>query len=175
MSNVLPLVYGPDKMLNTKCDNVENIDGLLIELARKMVNTMINAGGIGLACPQVGKAIRMFIMWIDEEKDSMPTIVINPMIIAKSEKRSSFEEGCLSFPGQTHEIYRPAEIEVKYFDQNQKEIIRGYDGLYATCFQHEFDHINGVTIIDHINNKRQKKEAIEKAMAFKAEMEASGC
>ena len=86
-----------------------------------------------------------------------PTCVINPEILLKSDDMGAREEGCLSFPGMFADVERPAEVRVRYLDQNGKEHERDFDGLWATCMQHEIDHLNGTLFIDHLSAlKRQR-------------------
>ena len=115
-----------------------------------MIETMYAAPGIGLAAIQVGVPKRVIVLDIEQKKGKKnPLFFVNPEIITKSENLSTYEEGCLSVPGQFAEIDRPEKCHIKYLDYhgNKKEI--NAKGMLATCIQHEVDHLTGRLIIDH--------------------------
>ena len=89
------------------------------------------------------------------EGESSPLFLINPKIISASEELSPYEEGCLSFPGQYAEVWRPAQVQVQYLDYNGKEKVLDGDGLLATCVQHEIDHLDGITFVDHLSSLKR--------------------
>lgn len=113
-------------------------------LAKQMLEFMIEENGIGLAAPQVGINKRIFVMKIGLRS----YVCCNPEIIACSTDYANFSEGCLSFPGQTCIISRPSKINVRYYSADGTAIEEELDGLAARCFQHELDHLDGVTIFD---------------------------
>lgn len=119
-----------------------------------MFETMYNADGIGLAANQVGLNISLFLMDDGardfEESKGNPIVVINPEIIAFSEEKSLYQEGCLSIPKVYEDVERPITIDVKFYDENMKEHITTLDKMQARIFQHEFDHLNGVLFFDRI-------------------------
>jgi len=123
-----------------------------------MFETMYDAPGIGLAAPQIGVMSRLFVM--DCVKDDAaapdPMVLINPTILSVSEEQGTYEEGCLSIPDQFAEVKRPAEVEMEWLGLDGKTHRAQFDGLWATCAQHELDHLNGKLFIDHIGPlKRQ--------------------
>ena len=171
----LPLILAPDPLLKEISQPVEKIDDELRQFMKKMVNTMYLEKGIGLAAVQVGVLKRVLVMDLDYEpdnnahhdhsscggihvKNTNPKYFINPEIIESSKNKSGYKEGCLSFPGTSSEVIRPEMVKVKFLDENGQEKVEEMDGLLATCIQHEIDHLNGITFIDHIS--RIKREMI---------------
>ena len=137
-----------------------------------MIDTMYNHSGVGLAAPQVGILKRVVVMDCSEEGEKSPITLINPEIVWSSEEVSKFEEGCLSIPDIREEIKRPSSVRIKFTDISgiQKRIF--FKGLWATCIQHEIDHLNGKLFIDYLGPikrsfitkkmKKYKKEIIKK-------------
>ncbi len=137
-----------------------------------MLETMYASNGIGLAAVQVGELKRIIVVdteWespryreegapLGEGKPGNPLKMINPEIIEEAEERSSYNEGCLSFPGQYSEVERPATVNIRYMDEHGKEQTLKAEGLLATCIQHEIDHMNGIVFVDHIS--RLKRDMI---------------
>ncbi len=173
-----PLVIIPDKVLRTKSAPVAKITPEIRKLVEDMFETMYDAPGIGLAAVQVGVLQRVVTMDIgkrrhegdarspeeeleQEEEDAKeqrdPRVFINPEITWSSEETSSYEEGCLSIPDIHEEVIRPARVKVKFLDLDGKEHEEEADGLYATCIQHEIDHLNGVLFIDHISKLKRDR------------------
>ncbi len=135
-----------------------------------MLETMYEAPGIGLAAVQIGILKRAIVIDISKEDEKKnPIFLINPIIRFKSEKRSVYEEGCLSLPGHFAEIERPAECELDYIDYDGKERNLKAKGLMATCIQHEVDHLNGVLFIDYLS-KLKKDMIIKKLVKQKKEI-----
>lgn len=149
---VLPLVIAPDQRLYLCSAAVESVDDELRSFMDDMLETMYANEGIGLAAVQVGVHKRVITMGIEDDK---PYFIVNPEIIEKSEENRAFEEGCLSFPEQKAEVTRPDSVKIKYLDYDGKEQVEDFTGLYATCIQHEIDHINGVVFIDHVSRLRR--------------------
>lgn len=133
---------------------IENIDDRVVELAGQMVETMILGNGIGLAGPQIGREERLFTVKLP---DSDPVVFINPEIVATSPGLSSYEEGCLSIPGQYADVERPAAIQVQAWNTRGRPFTMEVSGLLATVIQHELDHLNGVLFIDHVDEKTRKR------------------
>jgi peptide deformylase len=177
---ILPLIIAPDPFLKKISKPVEAVDDDLKEFMKKMVATMYQENGIGLASVQVGVLKRVLVMDVDYEIDdhhhhhdeegfsgvhvtnSNPQYFINPEIIEFSKNNSSFNEGCLSFPGARAEVIRPESIKLKYLDFNGEKQVKEFDGISATCLQHEIDHLNGITFVDKISPL--KREMILKRM-----------
>lgn len=123
-----------------------------------MLETMYHAPGIGLAAIQVGVPLRVVTMDLakkDEDKD--PRIFINPEILSTSDELSTYEEGCLSIPEIHEDVVRPARVTIRYLDLAGKTHEAEASGLFATCIQHEIDHLNGVLFIDHISKLKRDR------------------
>ena len=153
----------------------EEINDELRALAEEMFETMENANGVGLACPQIGKNIRMFVA---EADDDVKRVFINPQIIATSDDSVPYEEGCLSVPQVYENIMRPSKVTVQAQDQNGKKFTLEAEGLLARIVQHENDHLDGVIFIDRGDADFAKKTAeqfakrAERAAQKAAEKEA---
>ncbi len=152
------ILIHPDPRLKKVCPPVDDLDDGLRKLASDMLETMYDAPGIGLAAPQVGEMKRLIVLDCvkDEGEEPRPLIMFNPQIVARSEETSSYEEGCLSIPEQYAEITRPAEVEVSWMDQNGAPQTEAFDGLWATCVQHEIDHLNGKLFIDYLTPMKRQ-------------------
>ena len=165
------IIIEPDPILRKKCERIENIDNSVRKLMDDMLETMYDAPGIGLAAIQVGILKRIVVIDISKEPENKsPLFLINPDIIYKSKNTSTYEEGCLSLPGQFAEIERPAECHIKYIDYQGKENKLEAHGLLATCIQHEIDHLNGVLFIDYLS-KLKKDMIIKKLVKQKKNVE----
>ena len=146
----------PNKILRKKSLKVESVDKDLQNLMDDMLETMYAAPGIGLAAIQVGIPKRIIVLDISyKEGKKNPMYFVNPEIIEKSDKNSTYEEGCLSVPGQFAEIDRPDKCHIKYLDYygEQKEIKA--EGMLATCIQHEMDHLEGILFIDYLSKLKK--------------------
>jgi peptide deformylase len=158
---IKPLIILPDPLLRQVSKPIERVDSDLQRLVDDMLDTMYDAPGIGLAAVQIGVPRRMLVIDVAREgEDKQPLVFINPEIVASSDERSVYEEGCLSIPDYYAEVERPATVSVKYLDRDGKEQTVEADSLLATCLQHEIDHLNGVLFIDHIS--RLKREMVVK-------------
>jgi len=169
----LTIVHYGDPILRRKGDKITQFDGTLRQLAADMQVTMHEAGGIGLAAQQIGRAIQVCVVdlrraeidfsWeLDGAKPPlelfMPMTIVNPEIrITPKTDEYIEEEGCLSFPQIRGEIARPDEITVKYQDENGVPHVLICNGLFARCIQHEADHLNGILFIDRMQKKSRKK------------------
>ena len=154
----------PNKILREKSTKVEQIDEDIRKLMDDMAETMYAAPGIGLAAIQVGVPKRVIVLDItSKDQPRNPMYIVNPEIITKSENVSTYEEGCLSVPGQFAEINRPDKCHVKYLDYygNQQEMRA--EGMIATCIQHEIDHLEGILFIDYLS--KLKKSMIVKKLS----------
>ena len=134
----------------------------LQELITNMFETLKRSEGVGLAAPQVGLPIRMFIIDLDVMSDDEPQYkgylhtFINPEILEESEEETSMEEGCLSIPGIHESVKRPEEVHVKYIDENLQPQEKWLSGFEARVFQHEFDHLDGKMFVDHLSGFRKQ-------------------
>ena len=166
----------PDKRLRLVSEPVKRVDTGIRALVDDMFETMYDAPGIGLAAIQVGVAKRVVTMDLSKKEDSHePRVFINPEITWASKEKSTHEEGCLSIPEYYEEVERALQVKVKYFGLDGKTHEVEAAGLFATCLQHEIDHINGVLFIDHISKlKRDRviKKFTKAAKVAKKKMEA---
>ena len=153
----------PDPFLRQISQEVEKVDNGIRELMDDMLETMYKAPGIGLAAIQIGVPKRVIVIDLSKEEKKTPLYFVNPRIIVKSKNNSTYEEGCLSVPGQFAEVDRPNECQVSYLDYNgQKKELRA-EGLLATCIQHEIDHLEGILFIDYLS--KLKKNYIVKKLS----------
>ena len=152
------ILIHPDPRLRKVCTPVPDVTGDLAALADDMLELMYQAPGIGLAAPQVGVLSRLIVMDCIKEEGAapQPTVMFNPEVLAVSEETNVYEEGCLSIPDQYGEVTRPAEVEVAWIDRAGKARKSGFDGLWATCVQHEIDHLNGKLFIDYLKPLRRQ-------------------
>ena len=169
------ILLHPDPRLKKVCDPVTEIGEDVRTLASDMLATMYDAPGIGLAAPQVGVMKRLLVM--DCVKDPAlaprPLALLNPEILWRSEDLSVYDEGCLSIPEHYAEVTRPASVTVRWTDLDGAEREETFAGLWATCVQHEIDHLNGKLFIDHIGPL--KRQMITRKMAkLKREMAREG-
>lgn len=152
---IYPIVAYGDPVLKKVAVDIEKGSIDIKKLEEDMFETMYESNGVGLAAPQIGKSIRMFVMDgepLDEDKlkDFKKTFV-NPTILEESGEDWAFEEGCLSIPGVRAEVYRPSTVKVHYFDTDWNEYTEEFDGLAARIIQHEYDHLEGVLFTDYLS------------------------
>lgn len=157
--NQLAIRKYPDPILMKKAEKIKNpLDSAVQKLIFCMFETLhANNNGVGLAAPQVGVGLRLFVI----ELEGMSYVLINPKITAKSRKKVTSEEGCLSFPGQFLPVSRYDEVQIRFTDQFNKPGKIKAQGLLARAFQHELDHLDGILFIDKIKksaNKTTKKK-----------------
>ncbi|NKB26207.1 MAG: peptide deformylase [Rhodobacteraceae bacterium] len=166
-----PIILHPDPRLKKLCKEVPEVTDDLRALAEDMLETMYDAPGIGLAAPQVGVTKRILVMDCvkDEEAEPRPLVLINPVITRTSDAMNVYEEGCLSIPEHFADVERPAEVEVSWTDLDGVAQAEAFDGLWATCVQHEIDHLDGVLFIDHIKPLRRQM-ITRKMVKLKREM-----
>jgi peptide deformylase len=168
------IIILPDKRLRSVSKPVVAIGDEIRTLVADMFETMYEAPGIGLAAIQVGIPSRVVVMDLSKrEAEAEPRVFINPEITWSSEEKSLYEEGCLSIPDVHEDVERPARVKIRYLDLEGKPHEEDGEGLFATCIQHEVDHLNGVLFIDHIS-KLKRERTIKKftKAAKKAEKEA---
>ena len=161
----------PDPFLRQKSENVEKVDDNIRSLMNDMLETMYDAPGIGLAAIQIGVPKRIIVIDLsknDEKKN--PQYFVNPVIITKSKKDTSYEEGCLSVPNQFAEISRPDTCKIKFLNYEGEEKTLEAKGLLATCIQHEMDHLEGILFIDYLS-KLKKSMIIKKLSKQKKTLE----
>ncbi len=157
-AKLIPIITVPDPILRQVASPVGEITDGIRQLLDDMAATMYDAPGIGLAAPQINISKRLIVM--DCGKDDTPELfkMVNPEIVGRSDARAILEEGCLSIPDHTADVERPAEVEIRYLDEDGIDRSLTASGLLAACVQHEIDHLNGVLFIDHIS--RLKRDMI---------------
>ena len=159
----LPIVLYGDPLLRKKCQEVKEITAQIRQLVHDMIQTMDEANGIGLAAPQIGQSIRLFVLrrylhqqdgkWVLSE----PHVYINPKIVHHSKELLEDEEGCLSIPGIRLPVVRPAKITVEFLNIEGELVVEEIEGYNARVILHENDHINGVLFIDRADPKLRKE------------------
>lgn len=170
---ILPIYAYGFPVLKKKATQIDKDHDGLTELIENMWETMYNAKGIGLAAPQIGKSIRIFVVDTvqleDDEKDlkGIKKILINPEIISEEGEPQSYEEGCLSIPDIRGDVTRNPNIKIKYYDEKFEEFTESYSGINARVIQHEYDHIEGKLFTEQLQPLRKrlikrKLEAIKK-------------
>ncbi|WP_037228451.1 peptide deformylase [Roseobacter sp. GAI101] len=152
------IILHPDPRLKKLCAPVTDMTDELRALADDMLATMYDAPGIGLAAPQIGVLNRLIVMdCVKEEGEKpRPLIMFNPEVIASSDIESTYEEGCLSIPDQFADVTRPAEVDVRWIDRDGNEHTETFSKLWATCVQHEIDHLDGKLFIDYLKPLRRQ-------------------
>jgi peptide deformylase len=174
---ILPIYSYGHKVLKQKAVNVESNHPDLQILISNMFETMYNAQGVGLAAPQVGLPLRIFV--VDAEPMDEKTLVgfkkvfLNAEIIAEDGEEWAYEEGCLSIPGIREDVRRAARIQVRYHNENFEEKIEWFEGLGARVIQHEYDHIEGVLFTDHLSLLRKRMLKNKLTAISKGECDAS--
>ena len=147
-------VYG-DKVLNKKCDEVRDVK-MIRELIPEMTEVMKGLNGLGLAAPQIGKPLQFFIVNMEVlEKGKGIKEFLNPRLIYY-EGEEVMEEGCLSLPGLYVELPRPSKVVMEYMDIDMKKRVINAEGLFARVLLHEYDHVNGILIVDRLSEKEKK-------------------
>lgn len=188
---ILPIIAYGHPVLRKKAETITKDYPDLDKLIEDMFDTMYQANGIGLAAPQVGKSIRLFIVnatpfgddedLSDEEREVLATfkkVFINAQIVKESGDEWAFNEGCLSIPDVREDVFRQPEITIEYEDENFVKHTETYTGIAARIIQHEYDHIEGVLFTDllsplkkrliksKLNNISQGKINVDYAMRF---------
>jgi peptide deformylase len=159
---ILPIVTYDDDILKKEAEQVEELTEEIETLIDDMFETMYNSDGVGLAAPQVGKLLRIFVVDADpmakEEDDPLygPIAMINPKITFTSDEEVDMEEGCLSIPGVNATVSRPESIEVTYRDEDFERQSLEVGGWLARVIQHETDHLNGILFLDHLSMFKRK-------------------
>ena len=151
------LVYVPNPLLRQKADKIKSVGNNEIEIAKKMMQIMLEAPGVGLAANQIGILKQIVtIFFVDQEtKEQIQYTLFNPNIISYSQEKIIMEEGCLSLPEQFAEIERPQNIEVEYLDENNKLIKKEVSGVESRILQHEIDHLSGKLFVDYLSSLKR--------------------
>jgi peptide deformylase len=157
---ILPIVAFGDPVLKKIAGEIEKDSMDLKPLIASMFETMYNAHGVGLAAPQIGKNIRLFVLdsqhMVEDDEKPIKKVFINPVLLDEFGDEWAMEEGCLSIPGIRAEVIRPEKIGIKYFDENWKEVIEEMDGINARIFQHEYDHLEGILFTDYLSGLKKR-------------------
>ena len=171
---VLPIVVYGDPVLRKKCVDIEKSHENLPALIQNMYETMYEANGVGLAAPQVGKAIRLFVIdaspfaEVDEDEepeftaeemkqmDGFKKTFINAVITNEDGEEWKFNEGCLSIPKIREDVLRKPDLTIEYYDEHFKKHKETYNGVIARVIQHEYDHIEGILFTDKISPFKRK-------------------
>jgi peptide deformylase len=166
---ILPIRAYGDPVLKKVAKDIEPGHPGLDQLIADMFETMYEANGVGLAAPQIGQSIRLFIVDASpfaEDEDGKPTeeahlkdfkkVFINPYIVDEEGEEWGFEEGCLSIPGIREEVYRSERIVLQYLDEQFNEHEEEFSGFAARVIQHEHDHLDGILFTDHLAPLRQR-------------------
>lgn len=158
---IYPIVLFGDPVLRKKGLDIP-VGSDIKELISDMFETMRAASGVGLAAPQIGKSLRLFIVDSkpmhedDEEEKPLTQAFINPEILEEDGEEWAFEEGCLSIPGIREDVKREEFIKIKYFDEDWNEHIEEFDDIKARIIQHEYDHIEGILFTDYVSSFKKK-------------------
>ncbi|QXP61510.1 peptide deformylase [Olleya sp. HaHaR_3_96] len=167
---ILPIVAYGDPVLKKKATDITKDYPKLKELIANMYETMYGSFGVGLAAPQIGLSIRMFIVdatpFADDEDvlgkeeseflKNFKHTFINPVILEESGDEWAFNEGCLSIPDVREDVFRQPNIKIEYFDEDFNKQAMALDGLAARVFQHEYDHIEGILFTDHLSALKKR-------------------
>jgi peptide deformylase len=153
---IRPILQYPDKRLRVRAEPVAAVTPEVVALIEDMKETMYAAPGCGLAAPQIGIPLRLFIVdTAGEDEPSALRVFINPEIVSR-EGKAIWEEGCLSFPGVHEEIERAAKIVVRATNELGEPVELAADGLLGVAVQHENDHLDGVLMIDHMGTLKRR-------------------
>ena len=154
---ILPILAYGDPILKTRATKVEATHEGLTDLIQNMWETMYRAEGVGLAAPQIGKSLRIFIVDASPFEDDDPSLAgfkklfINPEILEEWGEEWMFSEGCLSFPDLREDISRKPNLRIRYYDELFQIHEGEYSGIVARIIQHEYDHIEGIVMVDHMS------------------------
>lgn len=158
---IYPIVIYGSQVLRNRSVDIDSSYPDFKKLVEDMFLTLEEASGVGLAAPQIGKNIRLFVVdctpWGDEnpELSEYRRVFVNPEIYERSEETSLFEEGCLSLPGIHENVRRPVRVKMRYLDENFEPHDEEFDGLPARVIQHEYDHLEGEVFTDHLSPLRR--------------------
>lgn len=149
---ILPILHWPDPRLSAVCDPVGQVTAAVRTLAADMLETMYDAPGRGLAAPQVGAMLRLFVMdvnWKDGPRN--PVVLIDPEVRWLSDQRVVGPEGCLSIPGVVAEVARAAALRLRWTGLDGLQVEALLEGFAAVCAQHELDHLDGIVTLDRLS------------------------
>jgi peptide deformylase len=159
---IYPIVVYGSPVLRKKAAEVRQDYPNLKQFVSDMFETMEKSDGIGLAAPQVGKSIRLFVMDTSPLSDERPElegfrkVFINPKILERSGELATYNEGCLSLPTIREDLQRPSKIRISYVDEDFTSYEESCEGVIARIIQHEYDHLDGILLVDHMNPLKRK-------------------
>lgn len=159
---IYPIVLYGSPVLRQETKEIDSSYPEIAKLIEDMFQTMYNADGVGLAAPQIGLSIRLFVVDADQLSEDYPECkgfkkaFINPQIVEESEELEAYNEGCLSLPGISESVKRPAKIRIKYLNEQFEPCEDVYEHFQARVVQHEYDHLQGHVFIDHISPIRRQ-------------------
>ena len=148
---MLDIVCYPNPILRNISKEIPEITPEIRELVPEMFETMYKNIGVGLAAPQIGRNIRLFVVDVREGDEPSKRVFINPVIINRSKHKVKLEEGCLSLPDIAANVSRPDSITVKALNLEGEEFVLEADGFLARCIQHEYDHLEGIVFTDKVS------------------------
>ncbi|MBC7921949.1 MAG: peptide deformylase [Ferruginibacter sp.] len=155
-----PIVAYGDPVLRKVAQPVEQDAPDIRQLSEDMFETMYDAAGVGLAAPQIGRSVRLFVVdgapMDDENLKDFKKVFINPELLGEEGKEWGYEEGCLSIPTIRADVYRPEKVTIRYVDLDWKEHIETYDGMAARIIQHEYDHLEGILFTDYLSPVKKR-------------------
>jgi peptide deformylase len=153
------IIILPDKQLRLVSKPIEKVTTQVRKLADDMLETMYEAPGIGLAAIQIAEPVRLVTIDISKKdaEEKNPRVFINPEILSASGEMSVYEEGCLSIPEYYEEVERPAAVRIRYTDLDGNVHEEEATGLFATCIQHEIDHLNGILFVDYLSKLKRDR------------------
>src|ERR1700733_1206733 len=168
---VRTILHYPDKRLREKGKKIAKVTDEVRQLVDDMAETMYAAPGVGLAATQIGEALQLFVIDVaEQDQPSDLRVFINPEILERVDA-ITWTEGCLSFPGVTEDVDRAAKVRVRALDRDGKEFVLEAEGLLAVAIQHEYDHLQGVLMIDHLGPL--KKRLLHRKMLKRADTSAT--
>jgi peptide deformylase len=160
---ILPIVTYDDPLLRNEAKPVDELNEEISVLITDMFETMYNSHGVGLAAPQIGKSVQLFVIdadtmteELDDEEDVGAMVFINPQILKTAGEKIKMEEGCLSIPDVRDEVTRPDTIVITYRDRHFEEKTEEFSGWVSRVIQHEYDHLKGVLFLDHLSSFRRR-------------------
>jgi len=157
---IYPIIaYGHQVLKKKAVDVTQDVE--VKQLVSDMFETMYNANGVGLAAPQIGKSLRLFVIDTnpiddDDDEPKLKKAFINPIMMEEIGEEWAMEEGCLSIPTIREDVIRKEKIKIKYLDEDFNEYTEEFEGFTARVIQHEYDHIEGILFTDHISNLKKR-------------------
>lgn len=151
---MLKIITLGDPILSKQAAVVPEFDRKIVDLVNAMIEAMHHGKGIGLAGPQVGELKRLFVVHVEGDG---ARVFINPQIIRTSQEQVSYEEGCLSIPGIYADVVRSSEVTVQAWNEEGRPFTLDAEGLLARVILHEYDHLNGVVLFDHLEEKKRQR------------------